>query len=98
MQLEINPKSIGIRFNNGFKIYFQAITCRLIIYKESPDSWLFPEQVFFKFSIIPDDLNFWNHALWVFPNPELISRIIPPWIDIYSDNKGGYFASDRIPF
>lgn len=98
MQLEINPKSIGVKFNNGLKIYFQAITYRLIIYKESPNPWLIPETVFFEFNMIPNDLNFWNHALWVTRNPDLINRIIPPWIDIYSDNEGGYFTSDRIPF
>lgn len=35
-----------------------------------------------KFHFIPQDLEFWNHVLWVIPNPGFVRRFCPKWIEI----------------
>jgi hypothetical protein len=50
-----------------------------------------------KYTPIPQDLEFWNHALWVFP-PGFVRRFCPKWIAIGRVKKDGYSAYEIIPF
>jgi hypothetical protein len=51
-----------------------------------------------KFTFIPQDLDFWNHVLWVIPNPAFISRFTPQWIEIGRVKPDGFSAYEKIPF
>ena len=50
-----------------------------------------------RLAFIPDDLEFWNHFLWVIPNPVFVEKIMPKYLVIvrYGTN---YYAMERIPF
>ncbi|CAD5983688.1 hypothetical protein NO108_04882 [Planktothrix rubescens] len=50
-----------------------------------------------KFTFIPQDLEFWNHALWVFP-PAFVRRFCPKWIEIGRVQKAGFSAYEIVPF
>jgi hypothetical protein len=50
-----------------------------------------------KFTFIPEDLEFWNHALWVFP-PTFVRRFCPKWIEIGRVKKDGFSAYEIVPF
>ena len=50
-----------------------------------------------KFTFIPQDLEFWNHALWVFP-PTFVRRFCPEWIEIGKVQKTGFSAYEIVPF
>ncbi|MCF3609701.1 hypothetical protein L2E81_25105 [Planktothrix agardhii 1033] len=50
-----------------------------------------------KFTPIPQDLEFWNHALWVFP-PTFVRRFCPKWIEIGRVRKTGFSAYEIVPF
>jgi hypothetical protein len=52
-----------------------------------------------KFTFIPqDDLEFWNHVLWVIPNPDFVRRFCPDWIVIGRVKSIGFSAYEIIPF
>ena len=51
-----------------------------------------------KFTFIPEDLEFWNHALWVIPNPAFVRRFCPKWIEIGRVQKTGFSAYEIVPF
>ena len=51
-----------------------------------------------EFNIIPQDLDFWNHALWVIPNPAFVRRFCPLWLEIDCDSYGRYGVYEKIPF
>ena len=50
-----------------------------------------------KYTPIPEDLEFWNHALWVFP-PAFVRRFCPAWIEIGRVQKDGFSAYEIVPF
>jgi hypothetical protein len=51
-----------------------------------------------KFTPIPQDLEFWNHVLWVIPNPGFVRRFCPTWIEIGRVQKTGFSAYEIVPF
>jgi len=51
-----------------------------------------------KFTFIPEDLEFWNHVLWVIPNPGFVRRFCPKWIEIGRVQKTGFSAYEIVPF
>ena len=51
-----------------------------------------------KFTFIPQDLEFWNHVLWVIPNPAFVRRFCPKWIEIGRVQKTGFSAYEIVPF
>jgi hypothetical protein len=51
-----------------------------------------------KFTPIPEDLEFWNHVLWVIPNPAFVRRFCPKWIAIGRVQKDGFSAYEIVPF
>ena len=51
-----------------------------------------------KFTPIPEDLEFWNHVLWVIPNPGFVRRFCPKWIEIGRVKKTGFSAYEIVPF
>jgi hypothetical protein len=50
------------------------------------------------FNFVPQDLDFWNHVLWVIPNPEFVRRFTPNWIEIGRVKPDGFSAYEKIPF
>jgi hypothetical protein len=58
---------------------------------------MFGEFLTMKFTPIPQDLEFWNHALWVFP-PTFVRRFCPKWIEIGRVKKDGFSAYEIVPF
>ena len=59
---------------------------------------MFGEFLTLKFTFIPEDLEFWNHVLWVIPNPAFVRRFIPQWIEIGRVKVDGFSAYEKIPF
>jgi hypothetical protein len=51
-----------------------------------------------KYTPIPQDLEFWNHVLWVIPNPDFVRRFCPKWIAIGRVKKDGFSAYEIVPF
>jgi hypothetical protein len=58
---------------------------------------MFGEFLIMKYTPIPQDLEFWNHALWVFP-PAFVRRFCPKWIEIGRVKSIGFSAYEIIPF
>jgi hypothetical protein len=59
---------------------------------------MFGEFLIMKYTPIPEDLDFWNHVLWVIPNPEFVRRLVPNWIEIGRVKPDGFSAYEKIPF
>ena len=101
MEFEFTRNKISCQLNNGLGCYLNLSRLVVGIYKENKeymDLGLFPapsepsHHYYWCFSPIPWDLEFWDHALWVTRNPELIKRLIPSIIEIQGDEQNGYFT------
>ena len=98
MQLDISTYSIGLKIKN-WRIYLQSTTYGLSIYRLKSDPWLSSVGNFeWEFHLIPDDVEFWNHALWVTRNPKLIKRFIPFGLQLCQNSRGEYYIREYIPF
>ena len=64
-----------------------------------PDPWDIPYRKLFhwEFTVIPYDVEFWNHVLWVISNPDLIKKIMPPYLEMIQYGEK-YFVFEKIPF
>ena len=96
MKITCNNQEFSVR---GQKFCFFINTTAIgFNYYHSGISWYGNKRdLKLRFAFIPDDLEFWNHALWVIPNPEIIKRFMPKYLEIvrYGTN---YYAMERIPF
>jgi hypothetical protein len=63
------------------------------------DPWdISSDKIFrWEFRLIPDDVEFWNHVLWVIPNPELVKKLMPPYLEVIQSGER-YFVFEKIPF